>query len=77
MNSEVKTQQERNDLMKITKDMNIGDVVRTYPQTISILGSFGMGCVGCPSAQMESIEEAAMVHGMNADEIVEKLNQNI
>ncbi len=63
--------------MKITKDMNIGDVVRTYPQSIGILGSFGMGCVGCPSAQMESIEEAAQVHGMNADEIVEKLNKMI
>lgn len=63
--------------MKITKDMNIGDVVRMYPGAISILGSFGMGCVGCPSAQMESIEEAAQVHGMNADEIVEKLNKNI
>ncbi len=63
--------------MKITKDMNIGDVVRMYPDSISILGSFGMGCVGCPSAQMESIEEAAQVHGMNADEIVEKLNKNI
>lgn len=63
--------------MKITKDMNIGDVVRSYPESISILAGFGMGCVGCPSAQMESIEEAAQVHGMNADEIVEKLNKNI
>jgi len=77
MNPDEKNQQERKDPMKITKDMNIGDVVRTYPQSIAILGSFGMGCVGCPSAQMESIEEAAQVHGMNADEIVEQLNQNL
>ncbi|MCX7921360.1 MAG: DUF1858 domain-containing protein [Clostridia bacterium] len=63
--------------MKITKNMTIGEVVRTYPQTIRILMSFGMGCVGCPSAQAETLEEAAMVHGIAIDELLEALNQGI
>lgn len=61
--------------MKITKDMTIGEIVRNYPESIEILMSFGMGCVGCPSSQGESLEEAAMVHGMNLDELLEALNK--
>lgn len=63
--------------MKITKTNTIGDVVRNYPDTIETLMSFGMGCVGCPSAQAETIEEAAGVHGLNADALVEALNKAI
>ena len=51
--------------MKITKDMTIGEVVRQFPESVQVLMSFGMGCVGCPSAQAETIEEAAQVHGLN------------
>ena len=40
----------------ITKDMLIGDLVRQYPEAIRTLMQFGMGCVGCPSSQMESLE---------------------
>ena len=40
----------------------------------NILMESGMHCVGCPSAQAESIEEACMVHAMNADELIEKIN---
>lgn len=61
--------------MKITKDMTIGEIVRNYPETIEILMGFGMGCVGCPSAQAETLEEAAMVHGMDIDALVEALNK--
>mgnify|MGYP000170254080 CR=1 FL=1 len=60
--------------MKITKDMTIGEVVRNFPQSVGVLMSFGMGCVGCPSAQAETLEEAAMVHGMNLDELMNALN---
>lgn len=61
--------------MKITKDMLIGQILREYPETAGILQSFGMGCVYCPSAQGESIEEAAMVHGLNLDGLMEALNK--
>jgi hybrid cluster-associated redox disulfide protein len=60
--------------MKITKDMTIGEVVRQFPESVQVLMSFGMGCVGCPSAQAETIEEAAQVHGLNLDELMAKLN---
>ena len=59
----------------ITKDMLIGDLVRQYPEAIRILMQFGMGCVGCPSSQMESLEEAAYVHGFDADELMKALNK--
>lgn len=59
----------------ITKDMTIGDVVRENPDKAEVLMSFGMGCVGCPSAQSETIEEAAIVHGLNLDALLEALNK--
>lgn len=62
--------------MKITKDMTIGEIVRNFPNTVEILMSFGMGCVGCPSAQAETLEEAAMVHGMDIEKLLEALNEN-
>lgn len=61
----------------ITKDMLIGDIVRQYPQAIRTLMNFGMGCVGCPSSQMESLEEAAAVHGFSVDEILKALNKDL
>lgn len=60
--------------MEIKKNMTIGEIIRTKPEAAGILMSFGMGCVGCPSAQAETLEEAAMVHGINADELVKALN---
>ncbi|MBP5378520.1 MAG: DUF1858 domain-containing protein, partial [Ruminococcus sp.] len=42
-----------------------------------ILFSIGMHCLGCPASQGESIEEAAMVHGVNADELVNAINQKL
>ncbi|NFI53861.1 DUF1858 domain-containing protein [Clostridium botulinum] len=61
----------------ITKDMTIGEVVKNDSSKAEVLMSFGMGCVGCPSAQAETIEEAAMVHGINLDELIEALNRSI
>ena len=49
-------------------------VVRIDDGFIPILLSSGMHCIGCPSAQGESLEEAAMVHGLNADELVSEIN---
>ncbi|WP_352405095.1 MULTISPECIES: DUF1858 domain-containing protein [Sporanaerobacter] len=61
--------------MEITKDMLIGEIVRNKPEAIETLLRFGMGCIGCPSSQMESLEEAAMVHGINLEELLRALNQ--
>lgn len=60
----------------VTKDMLIGEILSAFDPEIvgEVLTSIGMHCFGWPSAQMESLEEACMVHGVDADEIVTKLN---
>lgn len=60
--------------MAISKEMTIGDVVMEYPEAVEVLMSFGMGCVGCPASQMETLEEAAMVHGFEVEELLSALN---
>lgn len=60
--------------MQITKDMLIGEIVSGDERTIPVLLDAGMHCLGCPSAQGESLAEACMVHGIEVDELVEKLN---
>jgi len=63
------------EMMEVTKDMLIGEIL-TKDQTIAaILMASGMHCVGCPASQGESLEEAAMVHGMDCDELVSKINE--
>ncbi len=59
----------------ITKDITIGELLRENPQVAPILMAAGMHCLGCPSAQAESIGEAAMVHGLDADALVEQINR--
>ena len=61
--------------MKITKDMNIVEVVQRYPDTAMVFMYAGMGCFGCHVAQFETIEEGAMVHGIDPDKLVEALNE--
>ena len=59
--------------MTITKDMTIGEILRANPTVAPVLFEAGMHCLGCPSAQGESLAEAAMVHGLNIDELMEKI----
>ena len=59
--------------MTITKDMTIGEILRANPNVAPVLLEGGMQCLGCPSAQGESLAEAAMVHGLNIDELMEKI----
>jgi len=60
--------------MAITKEMTIGKVVREFPKAVNTLMGFGMGCVGCPSAQAETLEEAAAVHGIDINKLLSALN---
>ena len=62
-------------MANFSKDMTIGEMLRTNPAVAPVLMSAGMHCIGCPSAQGETLEEAAMVHGMDVDELLEALNQ--
>ena len=58
----------------ITKDMLIGDVVRSYPEVGEVLLRFGMHCIGCMAARGESIADACAVHGIDPEELLEALN---
>ena len=59
----------------INKDMIIADMLKIDPGIAAILMASGMHCIGCPSAQGETLDVAAMVHGMNADELVVNVNE--
>lgn len=63
--------------MKIEKEMKIGQLVNKHPESIEVLMSFGMGCVGCPSAQAETIEEACFVHGFKVEDLLKALNEKV
>lgn len=60
--------------MKVTKDMIIVDVLKLNPETAKFFFEIGMHCLGCPSASAESIEEACMVHGADADKLINDIN---
>ena len=60
--------------MNITKEMTIGEILRVKPEVAPVLMEMGMHCLGCPSAQGESLEEAAMVHGMDIDVLMAKID---
>lgn len=59
--------------MEITKEMTIGEILRIKPEVAPVLLEIGMHCLGCPSAQAESLEEAAMVHGIDINELMKKV----
>ena len=61
-------------LTEITKDMTIGDILDADRETVPFFLEMGMHCLGCPASQMETLEEAAMVHGIDSVLLVEKIN---
>ncbi len=61
-------------MAKVTKDTIIMDVLKIDEGTAPFFFEIGMHCLGCPSASGESIEQACMVHGVDCDELVNKIN---
>lgn len=59
----------------IRKDMTIGELLQVNDAIAPILMKAGMHCLGCPSAQGESLEEACMVHGIDSDVLVSQINE--
>ena len=59
---------------QVEKTTTIGEIVNTHPEVAPILMEIGMHCLGCPASQMETLEEAAMVHGIDGTLLVEKIN---
>ncbi|MBQ9659481.1 MAG: DUF1858 domain-containing protein [Clostridia bacterium] len=62
--------------MEFNKDTTIGDLLEVAPEKADMLLEIGMHCLGCPASQMETLEEACDVHGVDVNELLEKLNQN-
>ena len=61
--------------MKINKDTKIGELLEIAPEKAEILMEAGMHCLGCPASQAETLEEACEVHGIDVEELVEKINE--
>ncbi len=61
--------------IEVTKVTQIGEVLKINPNVKDILMGFGLHCFGCPMSQMETLEEAASVHGVDVDLMIEKINE--
>ena len=61
-------------MARVTKDTMSGDLLQIDQNVAPLLLNIGMHCLGCPSSQMETIEEAAMVHGLDPDDLVVEIN---
>ena len=64
-------------MAKITKDTVIGDILDIAPDTAPIFLSIGMHCLGCPSSRGETVEQVCMVHGVDVEALLNKLNASI
>ncbi len=62
-------------IMQITKDTVIGNILDEAPDTAPFFLEMGMHCLGCPASRGETVEMACMVHGVNADELIAKINK--
>lgn len=62
-------------MAQVTKDMTIGEILRTDIEVAPVLMGVGMHCLGCPASQGESLEEAALVHGLDPDMVLKQVNE--
>ena len=62
--------------MKFNKITQIGELLEVAPEKAEILLQVGMHCLGCPASQMETLEEACAVHGIDVEEVLEMLNKD-
>ena len=69
--------EEHKDAKQVTRDTIIGDILDMDQTTAPYFMEIGMHCLGCPASRGESIEEACMVHGVDCDELLEKLNTHL
>ncbi|NMB69842.1 DUF1858 domain-containing protein [candidate division WWE3 bacterium] len=65
----------KKELVNITKDMNLGEVVYKYPESAEVLTDYGLHCVGCFANAFDTIEAGAKIHGMSDDEIEEMIDR--
>ncbi len=70
-------EQEQKSNEPIRSDMIVRDVILAHPDAAEVLMRVGMGCISCPAALMESLADACMVHGLDGEEVVKYLNQEL
>ena len=76
--SKVKTKIKKNKkTILINKKMSFGEILNRYPQAAGILMARGMHCMGCGMAMYETLEQGALMHGFNPDELVKEINKNM
>lgn len=73
----IPTEKRRKTAMTITKDTIIGDILTIAPQTAPLFMGIGMHCLGCPASRGETVEQACMVHGVDPDDLLAKVNEMI
>ena len=61
-------------MAKISKEMNILEIVQNCPESVAVFQKYGLGCLGCAAARFENLEAGAKVHGIDPDKMVEDLN---
>lgn len=64
-------------IVKITKDMIIGDVISVFPEAVEVIIEFGIHCIGCHGAMYETLEMGCGIHGINADDLCKEINKRI
>jgi hybrid cluster-associated redox disulfide protein len=60
--------------MTISKEMPIGEILQNHPQTIRVFFDHGLMCAGCAAARFENLEQGALAHGIDVDQLVKDLN---
>jgi len=61
----------------VTKRMNFSELIQKYPQAVEVLMNEGMHCIGCAASAFETIEQGAIMHGLNPDKLIEKINKRL
>lgn len=58
-----------------TKEMSIKDIVMQCPESVEVFAQFGLGCIGCAMASFETLEQGALAHGIDVNQLVDELNK--
>lgn len=64
-------------MQSVTKDTMIGDILDADDTTVPFFMEMGMHCLGCPASRGETLEEACVVHGVDVEEMVQKINEHL
>ena len=67
----------KSNLKKIDKNMNFAEIMKKYPEAVETLLKQGMHCIGCPMAMQETLEQGALAHGLDPDELIKELNKKL